>query len=257
MTYRSTQCSAIERNLVLVRHRIKTACDKYHRHPGSVKLLAVSKTKPIEMIETALNCRQYHFGENYLQPALAKIEAIRQCKICWHFIGALQSNKTKPIAEHFDWVHTVANEKIARRLNDQRAAHKPHLKVLLQVNIDNETAKSGITPAGLKPLIASLITLTHINLRGLMAITRADSNLDARRQSFAQLRKLKESVQQHFDLPAFDQLSMGMSGDLEAAIAEGATMVRVGRAIFGARDGARDGARPTQGTKLDERYHHD
>lgn len=225
----------IEPNLIKVRARIEQACRQSGRDPNSVNLLAVSKTKPVEMIEIALNCYQYHFGENYLQDALKKIPKVTNPDIIWHFIGAIQSNKTRQIAESFDWVHTVASEKIARRLNNQRPADRDPLQVLLQVNIDNETSKSGLLVEEVHSIIEPLLSLNRICLRGLMAIPTPSDDHHVQKDAFRRLRELLKSVNQDFSIRHFDQLSMGMSSDLETAIAEGATIVRIGTAIFGAR----------------------
>lgn len=192
------------------------------------------------MVVEALDCNQRHFGENYLQEALEKISVIEQTPnhrpVIWHFIGAIQSNKTRPIAEHFDWVHTIASLKVARRLNDQRPSTLPPLNVLLQVNLDMEPSKAGIPVEEVKAMIESMITFDNIRLRGLMAIPAPNDNLVAQRDAFRRLRELQESVKQTFDIIEFDQLSMGMTADLESAIAEGSTILRIGTAIFGARE---------------------
>ena len=192
------------------------------------------------MVVEALDCNQRHFGENYLQEALEKISVIEQTPnhrpVIWHFIGAIQSNKTRPIAEHFDWVHTIASLKVARRLNDQRPSTLPPLNVLLQVNLDMEPSKAGIPVEEVKAMIESMITFDNVRLRGLMAIPAPNDNLVAQRDAFRRLRELQESVKQTFDIIEFDQLSMGMTADLESAIAEGSTILRIGTAIFGARE---------------------
>jgi len=225
----------IEPNLIKVRTRIEQACRQSGRDPNSVNLLAVSKTKPVEMIEIALNCCQYHFGENYLQDALKKIPKVTNPDVIWHFIGAIQSNKTRQIAESFDWVHTVASEKIARRLNNQRPTDRDPLQVLLQVNIDDETSKSGLLVEEVHSIIEPLLSLNRICLRGLMAIPTRSDDHHVQQDAFSRLSGLLKSVNQDFSIDHFDQLSMGMSSDLETAIAEGATIVRIGTAIFGAR----------------------
>ena len=192
------------------------------------------------MVVEALDCNQRHFGENYLQEALEKISVIEQTPnhrpVIWHFIGAIQSNKTRPIAEHFDWVHTIASLKVARRLNDQRPSTLPPLNVLLQVNLDMEPSKAGIPVEEVKAMIESMITFDNIRLRGLMAIPAPNDNPVAQRDAFRRLRELQESVKQTFDIIEFDQLSMGMTADLESAIAEGSTILRIGTAIFGTRE---------------------
>ena len=249
----------IQKNLLQVRARIQHACDRFNRDAAQVSLLAVSKTKPGSMIESALRLGQVDFGENYLQEALEKITASRYWetnkkgdqdsqpaplnKPVWHYIGAIQSNKTRQIAEHFDWVHTVSSSKIARRLSEQRPSHLSPLDIMLQVNIDSEPTKSGIKDNELHDLINLMLPLTGIRLRGLMTIPAPSSDIEAQRQPFAKLRELKEQCISHFqdDLKYFDQLSMGMTGDLEAAVAEGATWLRIGTAIFGAREQPRPG----------------
>ena len=187
------------------------------------------------MIETALDSGQFHFGENYLQDALEKIPGIANPNIVWHFIGAIQSNKTRQITESFDWVHTVASEKIARRLSNQRPPNREPLQVLLQVNIDKETSKAGLLVEEVHSIIEPLLSLDKIRLRGLMAIPKPSDDPLVQKDAFRRLGELLKSVRRDFELDHFDQLSMGMSSDLEAAIAEGATIVRVGTAIFGAR----------------------
>ena len=201
-----------------------------------VTLLAVSKTKPAEMIATLARQGQQSFGENYLQEAVEKITALRENPdtkdIVWHYIGHIQRNKTRDIAEHFDWVQTVERDIIAKRLHDQRPAHLPPLNVLIQVNIDDEDSKSGCLPEQVPALVDTIAGYTRLQLRGLMIIpAKADTDAFARTQQlFLDIKKA------HPKLSAWDTLSMGMSGDMAAAIAHGSTMVRVGTAIFGARD---------------------
>ena len=244
MNQKSTQSPAedIQANLQNVRLGIKLACEKFGRDPDHVALLAVSKTKPVSMIASAIALGQIHFGENYLQDALTKIEEIKnQAKLpkpIWHYIGAIQSNKTRPIAEHFDWVHTVSSHKIAKRLSDQRPSHMPPLNILLQVNIDAEPTKSGVKPEQLLELMRAILQLPGIQLRGLMAIPAPASEFELQRAPFKALGDLKQQCIDELgsELQGFDQLSMGMTGDLEAAIAEGATWLRIGTAIFGERN---------------------
>ncbi len=236
---------AIAENLTQVRQQIVELSKHYNRDADTVSLLAVSKTRPITDLQVALAEGQRHFGENYLQEALDKILALGETDTDapqWHYIGAIQSNKTRPIAEHFDWVHTLSSSKIATRLANQRTAARMPLNVLLQVNIDAEDSKAGVLAADLMPLIDAILPLPNLALRGLMAIPKAAATLDAQRRPFRQLRELLNTAQQHYgaDLPGFDQLSMGMSADIEAAIAEGSTWVRVGTAIFGERPGKGD-----------------
>lgn len=224
---------SIHHHLHQVRQRITNACLNAHRQPTEVELLAVSKTKPLSMVVEAYNEGQRHFGENYLQDALEKIDANPHEDIIWHFIGAIQSNKTKTIAENFAWVHTLEREKIARRLNDQRPSELPPLKVCIQVNISQEEAKSGVSLAELPALAAVVNGLPNLELVGLMCIPAAQQTEAIQRQAFAAMREALQQLQQ--DYPHCQTLSMGMSGDLELAIEEGTTMVRIGTDIFGAR----------------------
>ncbi len=217
-----------------VRTRIAAACEKASRDPDTVRLLAVSKTKPVSMIEAAISAGQNDFGENYLQESRAKIRALPDAT--WHYIGAIQSNKTREIASLFHWVHTVASGKVARRLNHQRPPGMPPLNILLQVNISGESGKAGADEKDLPEIITAVRTMENLNLRGLMAIPRATPDEGAQRRAFARLAGLLHSMRTRFDLTGFTELSMGMSNDLEAAIMEGATWVRIGTAIFGTRD---------------------
>lgn len=229
--------STIELNLQAVREAIAQAALEARRPPGDVTLLAVSKTFGAEAVLDAARAGQTAFGENYLQEALDKIAAVRlalpQGALAWHFIGPIQSNKTRPIAEHFDWVHTVEREKIAARLSEQRPAGLPDLNICLQVNISGEASKSGVAPADLPALARAVAQLPRLRLRGLMAIPEPETDLALQRLAFAQLRALYEQLKA--DGLALDTLSMGMSADLRAAVLEGATIVRVGSAIFGSR----------------------
>lgn len=223
----------IASRLAEVRARIAAAEAKAGRAAGSVALLAVSKTFDAAAVREAYAAGQSAFGENYAQETEAKIAALAELPLSWHFIGPLQSNKTRGIAERCHWVQSVDREKIARRLSEQRPAALPPLNVLLQVNISGEAGKSGVQPAALPALAAAVAALPRLRLRGLMAIPEASGDEAGQRRAFAALRALFERLKaEHPDL---DTLSMGMSGDLEAAIAEGATLVRVGSAIFGAR----------------------
>ena len=204
-----------------------------HRAPNSVQLLAVSKTKPVSDIVLAYEAGQRLFGENYVQEGVEKIQALQELSdIEWHFIGPLQSNKTRLVAENFDWVQSVDRAKIAQRLNDQRSAHR-QLNVCIQVNINDEANKAGVMVDGIAPLAAQIDALPNLRLRGLMAIPAADQNEQQQRDTFQQLNQAYLALKQQFD--GVDTLSMGMSGDMPVAIAEGATMVRLGTAIFGAR----------------------
>ncbi|CAD5379069.1 putative enzyme [Pseudomonas sp. OF001] len=223
--------STIPDNIAKVRTRIREAEQAGGRAAGSVQLLAVSKTKPPAALREAFACGQRDFGENYLQEALAKQAELADLDLAWHFIGPIQSNKTRPLAEHFAWVHSVDRLKIAERLSAQRPANLPPLNVCLQVNVSGEASKSGCSPEELPALAAAVAALPNLRLRGLMAIPEPTSDVTAQRAAFARLRALRDSL----PLP-LDTLSMGMSDDLEAAIAEGASWVRIGSALFGARD---------------------
>ena len=223
--------STIPDNIAKVRTRIREAAQASGRVPEDVRLLAVSKTKPAAALREAFACGQHDFGENYLQEALAKQAELGDLDIVWHFIGPIQSNKTKPLAEHFAWVHSVDRLKIAERLSAQRPAQLPPLNICLQVNVSLEPSKSGCHPDELPALAAAVAALPNLRLRGLMAIPEPTTDVSAQHAAFACLRTLRDS------LPlGLDTLSMGMSDDLEAAIAEGATWVRIGSALFGARD---------------------
>lgn len=224
----------LTQGLQKIREQIRQSEQKFGRAADSVHLLAVSKTKPAEAIRAVYACGQRDFGENYLQEALDKIQQLEELDICWHFIGPIQSNKTQAIASHFDWVHSVDRLKIARRLSEQRPAQRAPLNLCLQVNISGERSKSGLTPEETIEAARSLQGLPNIRLRGLMAIPAPASDFNTQRQPFARLRHLLETINQQTDLN-MDTLSMGMSGDMEAAIAEGATWVRIGTAIFGQR----------------------
>ena len=219
--------------LATVHEQIRAAEKQYGREPDSVQLLAVSKTRPIEDLLEAQHAGQTAFGENYLQDALPKIAALTNPRPQWHFIGPIQSNKTRDIAEHFDWVHSIDRLKIARRLSKQRPENMPPLSICLQVNIDNEASKSGVLPDEVLALATEIQQLPNLRLRGLMAIPSATTDFEQQRRPFHHLRELYEQLQQQ-GIP-LDTLSMGMSNDLEAAIAEGSTMVRIGTAIFGQR----------------------
>ena len=219
-----------------VSKQLTDACNHVGRKSESVVLLAVSKTKPADMIATLAKQGQSHFGENYLQEAIEKIAMLKEQPECdgifWHYIGSIQRNKTRDIAEHFDWVQTVERDIIAKRLNDQRPAEMSPLNVLIQLNIDNEESKSGCLPEQLPELIATIKGYEQLQLRGLMIIpAKADTN------AFARTKQLFEEIKQSYpELSGWDTLSMGMSGDMTEAIASGSTMVRVGTAIFGERD---------------------
>ncbi|WP_406828500.1 YggS family pyridoxal phosphate-dependent enzyme [Microbulbifer sp. ARAS458-1] len=226
---------SIPENLNSVTERIVTACGSCDRQADTVTLLAVSKTRPAEDLRVAYNAGQRHFGENYLQEALEKQEALEDCEITWHFIGPLQSNKTRDVAEHFHWLHSLERLKIARRLSEQRPAHLPPLNVCLQVNIDGEDSKSGVSPEKLPELAAAVAAQPNLQLRGLMAIPAPRGAADDQRTPFIQLAGLLDDLRAQLPEQPLDTLSMGMSGDMEAAIFSGATIVRIGTDIFGAR----------------------
>jgi pyridoxal phosphate enzyme (YggS family) len=228
--------SDIALQLDAVHRRIADAARAAERSPDAVSLLAVSKTFPADDVRTAFRAGQRAFGENYVQESLAKIEALADLRadIEWHFIGPLQSNKTRPVAEHFDWVHSVDRLKIAQRLSEQRPDALPPLNICLQVNVSGEASKSGVAPAEALALAREIDALPKLRLRGLMSIPEPAADLEAQRAPHRTLRQLFEQLRAQGI--ALDTLSMGMSGDLEAAVLEGATMVRIGTAIFGQRD---------------------
>lgn len=224
--------STIAERLARVRLRIHQAAVAAGRDPDSIQLLAVSKTRPIADLEAALAAGQTAFGESYLQDALPKIMALGE-RAEWHFIGPIQSNKTRQIASHFSWVHSIDRLKIAERLSEQRPPHLPPLNVCLQINTSGETSKAGASPAEAPQLAQALAGLPRLRLRGLMTIPAPIADPELQRRPFFQLHELLEQLNA-MGL-ALDTLSMGMSDDLEAAIAEGATVVRIGTAIFGPR----------------------
>lgn len=234
----STSNQALINRWQQVDQQVNQACHQVERQDNSVMLLAVSKTKPAEMIATLAKQGQTDFGENYLQEAIEKIISLKAQSeyesIVWHYIGSIQRNKTRDIAEHFDWVQTVERDIIAKRLNDQRPADMPPLNVLIQVNIDDEESKSGCLPEQLPELVDAIKGYERLQLRGLMIIpAKANTDTDA----FSRTKQLFDEIQQRYpELSEWDTLSMGMSDDMTAAIANGSTMVRVGTAIFGARD---------------------
>jgi len=224
----------LQANLRTVQDRIAAACAAAGRSPDSVTLLAVSKTWPAAAVRGVAACGQRAFGENYVQEAVDKIAALSDLPgLEWHFIGPLQSNKTRPVAENFHWVHSIDRLKIAQRLSEQRPAALPPLQVCLQVNVSGEESKSGCPPQEAETLALAVAALPRLQLRGLMAIPEPSEDLALLHQRFALLRNLQDQLK-HRGL-ALDTLSMGMSHDLESAIAEGATLVRVGTAIFGTR----------------------
>jgi len=227
--------ATISDNIQQVRARIAAACAAAQRPVQSVTLLAVSKTVDATVVREAWSAGQRAFGENYVQEAIAKMDALADLRAAteWHLIGPLQSNKTRVVAERFDWVHSVDRAKIAERLSEQRPAQLAPLQVCLQVNISGEASKSGLAPDEVPQVARAVAALPRLRLRGLMAIPEPVGNVDAQRRPHAALRALLHRLQQ--DGLAVDTLSMGMTADLEAAVAEGATLVRIGTAIFGAR----------------------
>ena len=223
--------STIAENIAKVGERIREAAQASCRDLDSIGLLAVSKTKPSAAVREAFAAGLRDFGENYLQEALEKQVELSDLPLIWHFIGPIQSNKTKPIAEHFAWVHSVDRLKVAQRLSEQRPVSLPPLNICLQVNVSLEPSKSGCAPDELTALALAVSQLPNLCLRGLMAIPEPTDDVAAQRAAFARLRELRDGL----PMP-LDTLSMGMSHDLDAAIAEGATWVRIGTALFGARD---------------------
>jgi len=226
---------AIDGNLQAVRERIARAAQAAGRDPRSVTLLAVSKTHPAALVEEALAAGQRAFGENYVQEALEKMDALAGKPVEWHLIGPLQSNKTRIVAQRFDWVHSIESEKIARRLSDQRPAGTAALNVLIQVNVSGEGTKSGVASEQVFALAEKITKMPRVRLRGLMAIPEPGAGIDRYRE----LKNLYEKLASEFSL---DTLSVGMSDDMETAIAQGSTMVRIGTAIFGTRQKIRPAA---------------
>jgi pyridoxal phosphate enzyme (YggS family) len=233
--------SVIRQNLQAVRQRITDAANSAQRDVHGVELLAVSKTFGADAVIAAAEAGQGAFGENYLQEALEKIAEVKATRpdleLEWHFIGPIQSNKTRPIAEHFDWVHSVDRLKIAQRLSEQRPAGLPPLNVCLQVNISGEASKSGVLPSETLAVAQAIAALPRLQLRGLMAIPEAVGDAEQQRLPFRQMHALLDQLRA--EGLKLDTLSMGMSGDMAAAIAEGATIVRIGSAIFGTREYAK------------------
>jgi PLP dependent protein len=229
--------TTISDHLETVRQRIQHACAQAGRDPAQVTLLAVSKTFGPEAVQQALDAGQNAFGENYIQEGVDKIQALRNARpdtaLQWHCIGPVQSNKTRLVAEHFDWLQSLDRLKIAQRLSEQRPEGLPPLQVCLQVNVDGGPTKSGVSPAELPALAEAVAQLPNLRLRGLMCIPEPAEGFEAQRAVFAQARELFDGLNARG--LGLDTLSMGMSEDLDAAIAAGSTMVRVGRAIFGSR----------------------
>ena len=225
--------STIESNLQVVRERIATAAKAAGREPGDIALLAVSKTFAQSAVRAAYAAGQREFGENYVQEAIEKIAGLSDLQLVWHFIGPIQSNKTRAIAEHFDWVHSVAREKIAVRLAEARPAGRNPLDICLQVNVSGEASKSGVNPEEVGALAEAVRALPRLRLRGLMAIPEPTNDIALQRRRCVDLRQLL--LQLNAAGYGLDTLSMGMSQDLEAAVTEGATIVRIGTAVFGER----------------------
>ncbi|WP_275723615.1 YggS family pyridoxal phosphate-dependent enzyme [Vibrio furnissii] len=230
--------SSIQQNLEHITSQIENAQQKCGRSRSSVQLLAVSKTKPVEAILEAAEAGQRAFGENYVQEGCDKVQFFAEhhpeLNLEWHFIGPLQSNKTRLIAEHFDWMHTIDRAKIAQRLSEQRPGHLPPLQVLIQVNTSGEASKSGVSENDLFTLAELISGLPNLTLRGLMSIPENVPDYASQLAAFRQLAALKDQLAEKYD--GIDTLSMGMSGDMAAAIEAGSTIVRIGTAIFGQRD---------------------
>lgn len=217
----------------LVRREVAEAERQFGREPGSVKLLAVSKTRAAGDVLALAQLGVSDFGENYVQEARTKIGQLSGQSLTWHFIGPIQSNKTRQVAEHFDWVHSVDRIKVARRLNAARPAHLPPLNICIQVNIDAESSKSGIGPDEVEQLAGQILPLSRLNLRGLMALPAPTEDFAAQRRGFLRTRRLQEQLMDKGY--RLDTLSMGTTNDMRAAIAEGATIIRIGTALFGPR----------------------
>jgi pyridoxal phosphate enzyme (YggS family) len=223
----------VTENFRKIQDLLAKAATEANRSPDHIQLLAVSKKKPLKAILEAASAGQRDFGENFVQEGLQKMQDAARDDLCWHFIGHLQANKTRAVAENFQWVHTIDRLKIARRLSDQRPCHAPDLNICIEVNIDAEESKSGILPAEVHELAVAIAELPRLKLRGLMCLPAKRNDFAAQRQPFAELRRLLESLQaKGLEL---DTLSMGMTADYAAAIHEGATIVRVGSGLFGAR----------------------
>ena len=230
----TAETAHIAENIQQIQNSIARAAKKSMRNANDIHLLAVSKTKPVSDILQAYEIGQRNFGENYVQEAVDKIQELKPYSdILWHFIGPLQSNKSKFIAEYFDWMHSVDRLKIAKRLNDQRGPYQKPLNICIQVNIDNEESKAGVKPDEVINLAKEVSTLERIKCRGQMAIPKASEDKQQQRASFEQMQALFTQCQKIF--PDFDTLSMGMSNDMDLAIEYGSTMLRVGTGIFGAR----------------------
>lgn len=232
----SASSNSVTSRLHATQQHLQQALASAGRASDSAQLLAVSKTRPAEEIREAYNAGQRAFGENYMQDALGKQPSLEDLDIEWHFIGALQSNKTREAATHFDWVHTVDRIKIARRLNAQRPEGRAPLQICLQVNISRDPNKSGVLPEDAASVVEEILALPHLRLRGLMTIPAKAEDSSLRRAPFKALRELRDQLCQQFPEAPWDTLSMGMTADMDDAVAEGATIVRIGTAIFGERD---------------------
>jgi pyridoxal phosphate enzyme (YggS family) len=231
---------SISNHVAVVQKRVAQAAQRSGRVRDPIRLVAASKTQSVETIRAAASCGITEFGENYLSDALPKIDALRDLPLQWHFIGAIQSNKTRDIARHFQWVQTLDRAKVAQRLSDQRPGDADALDVLIQINIDGEPQKAGIAPEALAEFAAQLLKLPRIRLRGLMSIPRPEVDPELQRISFRRMRELFERAKPT-GATHWDTLSMGMTQDFETAIAEGATMIRIGTALFGPRGARHDG----------------
>jgi pyridoxal phosphate enzyme (YggS family) len=228
------QATRIADNISKLLDRVRSSAENCHRGNSDILVLAVSKTRPADDIRAAHAAGLCEFGENYVQEALPKIAELADLPLVWHFIGPIQSNKTRDIAQKFDWVHSLERVKIARRLNEQRPEGLAPLQVCIQVNISGEQSKSGVAPADVPALASQVVAMQRLELRGLMAVPAAGADRDTLHRDFARLREALEAIQAI--APGADTLSMGMSGDMDIAIAEGATIVRIGTAIFGPRE---------------------
>lgn len=236
-----TMDEELRTRLARVQARISAAARESGRDPATIRLIAVAKTRSAEEVRALAAVGVTDFGENYLQEALAKQDALADLALSWHFIGALQSNKTRPVAERFDWVHSVDRLRILERLSQQRPAHVAPLNVCLQVNLDDESGKAGLPPAEVHTVARAALDLPRIRLRGLMALPAPRSGHAAQREPFRRLAGLRCELEATLPAADLDVLSMGMSDDLEAAVAEGATHVRIGTALFGPRPAAGGG----------------
>jgi len=222
-------------NISKLLERVRLAAQKSQFPNKGIQIVAVSKTRPSEAIRMACKSGLTNFGENYLQEAVGKIGELDDLDLTWHFIGPIQSNKTRLIAENFHWVHSIDRSKVARRLSEQRPEHLPPMQACIQVNISDEASKSGVSLDALPALAQEIVTLPRLELRGLMAVPQATADINQQRESFSRLRRALERLQGLS--PHLDTLSMGMSADLESAIAEGSTLIRIGTDIFGPRNG--------------------